>query len=55
MGERTHASKIFVGIPVGKRPFGSPRRRQKYNIKMYLRDIEWECVDWFHLAQDREQ
>jgi hypothetical protein len=24
-------------------------------IRMELREIEWEGVDWMHLAQDRDQ
>jgi hypothetical protein len=37
-----------------KRPLGRPRRRWKGNITD-LREIVWECVDWIHLAQDRDQ
>jgi hypothetical protein len=25
------------------------------NIKMDLRDIEWDGMDWIYLAQDRDQ
>jgi len=25
------------------------------NIRTDLREIEWECADWIHLAQDRDQ
>jgi hypothetical protein len=25
------------------------------NIKTDLRKIVWECVDWIHLAQDKDQ
>jgi hypothetical protein len=25
------------------------------NIKIYLREIEWDAVDWINLAQDRDQ
>jgi hypothetical protein len=25
------------------------------NIRMDLREVGWEVVDWMHLAQDREQ
>jgi hypothetical protein len=31
------------------------RRRWEDNIKMDLREIGWEGVDWLHLAQDRDQ
>jgi hypothetical protein len=39
----------------GKRPLGSHRRRREDNIRMDLREIRWEGVDWMHLAQDRDQ
>jgi hypothetical protein len=36
--------------PEGKRPHGRPRRRWKDNIKMYLQEVGWECMDWIELA-----
>jgi hypothetical protein len=44
-----------VGKPEGKRPLGRPRRRWVDNIKMDLREIGWNGMDWIDLAQDREQ
>jgi hypothetical protein len=44
-----------VGKPEGKRPLGRPRRRWVDNIKMDLREIGWDGVDWIELAQDRDQ
>jgi hypothetical protein len=44
-----------VGKPEGRRPLGRPRRRWVDNIKMDLREIEWDGMDWFELAQDRDQ
>jgi ribosome biogenesis protein Nip4 len=32
-----------------------PRRRWEDNIRMDLRAIGWEGVDWIHLAQDRDR
>jgi hypothetical protein len=32
-----------------------PRRRWVDNIKMDLRQIGWDGVDWIELAQDRDQ
>jgi hypothetical protein len=32
-----------------------PRRRWVDNIKMDLREIGWDGVDWIDLAQDRDQ
>jgi hypothetical protein len=45
----------LVGEPEGKIPLGRHRRRWKDNIRMDLRDIDWEALDWVHLAQDRDQ
>jgi hypothetical protein len=44
-----------VGNSEGKRPLGRPRRRWVDNIKMYLREIEWDGMDWIDLVQDRDQ
>jgi hypothetical protein len=47
--------KIFVGKPEGKRPFGRLRRRWEDNIRMDLREVGREGVEWMHLAQDRDR
>jgi hypothetical protein len=49
------ARKTLVGKPGGKRPLGRPRRRWVHNIKMDLREIRWDGMDWIHLAQHRDQ
>jgi hypothetical protein len=38
-----------------KRPLRRSRDRWEDNIKMDLRKIGWEVVEWIHLAQDRDQ
>jgi hypothetical protein len=38
-----------------KRPLGRQRSRWEDNIKMDLKEIGWEGMDWMHLAQDRYQ
>jgi hypothetical protein len=43
------------GKPKGKRPLGRLRRRCLENIKIDLREIGWDIVDWIDLAQDRDQ
>jgi hypothetical protein len=55
MGEMRNAYKIVIGRPEWNRPRGRPRRRWEYNIRMVLREIGWEGVDWIQLAQDRDQ
>jgi hypothetical protein len=41
--------------PEGKRPLGRSRRRWVFNIKMDLREIGWDDVDWIDMAQYRDQ
>jgi hypothetical protein len=55
MGEKRTAYTILVRKPEGKRPLGRPRRRWVDNIKMALREIGLDGVDWIKLAQDRDQ
>jgi hypothetical protein len=45
MGDKRNAYRILVGNPEGKRPLGRPRRRWVDNIKMDLREIEWDGGD----------
>jgi hypothetical protein len=46
MGETRTAYGILVGKSEGKRPLGRPRRRWVGNIKMDLREIRWDGMDW---------
>jgi hypothetical protein len=55
MGEKRNAYRILVGNPEGKRPLEGPRRRWVDNIKMDLREIGWDGMDWIDLALDRDQ
>jgi len=47
--------KILFGNPEGKRLLGRPRSRWEDNVRMDVREVGWEGVDWMHLAQDRDQ
>jgi hypothetical protein len=53
-GAKRNARRILVGMPEGKRPLGSSRRRRVDNIKMDLREIGWDGMDWIGLAQNRD-
>jgi hypothetical protein len=55
MGAKRNVYRILVGKPEGKGPLGRPRRRAVDNIKMNLREIGWDGMDWSNLAQDRDQ
>jgi hypothetical protein len=53
--EKRNASRILVENPGGKRPLGKPRRKWVDNIKIDLREIGWEGMDWIDLLQDRDR
>jgi hypothetical protein len=53
-GKKRNAYRILVAKPEGKRPLVTPRCRWMDNIKMDLREIGWDGMDWIDLAQDRE-
>jgi hypothetical protein len=46
--------KILVGKHDGMRPCRRPRCRQKDNIRIDLREIGWDGVDWIQLAQEED-
>jgi hypothetical protein len=54
MGKMINAYKM-IGNPERKRSLGRPSRRWEDSIKINLKEIGWECVDWIDLAQDRDR
>jgi hypothetical protein len=46
MGEKRNAYRILTGKPERKRPLGRSRHRWADNIKMDLREMGWDGVDW---------
>jgi hypothetical protein len=52
MGEGRGVYRVLVGRPEGKRPLERPRRRWESNMKMDLREIGIDEVNWIQLAQD---
>jgi hypothetical protein len=53
MEEMRNAHRKLVGKPQGKRPLSTRRYRWEDNIKIGVREIRCEDVDWMELAQDR--
>jgi hypothetical protein len=54
-GEKRNPYRILVGMPEGKRPLRRLRRKWVNNIKMDLREIGWDGMDWIDLPQNRDQ
>jgi len=52
MGKSRGVYRVLVGKPEGVGPLGRPRHRWKDNIKMDLREVVCEGIDWIDLAQD---
>jgi hypothetical protein len=46
---------ILSGKSEGKRPLGRHWHRWKDKVKMNLKEIGWEDLDWVHLTQDKDQ
>jgi hypothetical protein len=55
MGAKRNAYRILMGQPEVKRPLGRLRRRWVDNVKMGLREIGWDGMDWICPAQYRSQ
>jgi hypothetical protein len=50
-GDKRFPFRMLAGKPEEKRPI----RKWVDNIKMVLREIGWDGMDWIELAQDRNQ
>jgi hypothetical protein len=54
-GARRDAYRVLMRKPESKRPLRRLKRRREVNIKMDLRDVGFEGMDWIHLALDRNR
>lgn len=53
--EMRYAHRFFMGTPEGQRLLEGPRCKQKSNIKMAVKQIGSEGVDWINLALYRKK
>ena len=51
--KRRGSYRVLVRKSTGRRSLGRYRRRRKGNIKMDLREAEWEGMGWIDLARDK--
>ena len=54
VGESRGVYWVLVGKLEGKSPIGRTRRRWEDNIKMDLKEMGCEVLDWIVVAQDRK-
>jgi hypothetical protein len=54
-GEGRDVYRVLVGRPEGKRPLGKPRHRWEDDIKIDLRELGIDGVNWIRMAQDGVQ
>jgi hypothetical protein len=54
-GERRSVYRMSVGKLEGKKSLGRLRHRWEDNIKIDLREVGCEVMDWIELAQDRDR
>jgi hypothetical protein len=55
MGDRGTACSVFVVQPEGKRLLGRTKHGWEVNVKMDLKEISFECVDWIDVVQDKDR
>jgi hypothetical protein len=55
LGEGRGVYRVLFGRPEGQRPLGRPRRRWEDTIKLHLREIGIDGVNWIWLVQNRVQ
>jgi hypothetical protein len=54
MEGKADVNRVLIEIPEGKKPFGGPKRRRE-DYKLDLKEIRWECMNWFNLSQNRDK
>ena len=54
MEEKMDVNRDLAEIPERKKPFGRPKRRWEDN-KLDLKEIRWECMNWFNLSRNRNK
>ena len=50
-GKERNAYRVLVGKAEGKHHFKRPRCKWEDNIKMYVKEIKLDAVDWINMAR----
>jgi hypothetical protein len=51
--EMRNAYKILVGKPEEKSPLETPRTMRECNVKMDLKEMKCEVMEWVRVGQDK--
>jgi len=51
--EKINTYRVLMRKRGGKRLLVRPRWRWNNNIKTDFQEVEWDSMDWVHVAQDR--
>jgi hypothetical protein len=52
--EKQKAYRVAMGSLEGKNSLGIPGRRWEDTV-VDLKEVVWKCVEWIHLAPDRDK
>jgi hypothetical protein len=52
--ERSGAYRVFIQKPIGNKLLGRTLGRWKDNIKITIKEIRWDNVNWINLAHSRD-
>jgi len=55
MGERRRAYRVSVAKPEGKSLLGRPWNRWEDHIKVNLKEVRCEGMDWIDLTQEKDK
>jgi hypothetical protein len=55
MGEEINVYRVLAGKSEERRSLGTPKNRSEDGIRMDLREIAWECVEWIQLFRDGDR
>jgi len=55
MGEMRNTYNVLVEKPGVTKPLVQLRHRWEDNIELYLREIQWEGLNWTHFTQTENQ
>jgi hypothetical protein len=50
-----NTQRVLVGKSDGKGPLVEPRHKWEDNIKLYIKEIDLDVMDWINVAQDRDK